>query len=1347
MDVEHLSCVVDDLPPAKLILLAKMEKALSLLKDSLGSTASFFAQFWAPDNRGAGLENQPYPHLCVPNSTLLEYRQLDERYKFWERFSGQDILGRTWIYGYKFPEWTSNVSYYRPDEYAHLSDAISCGVRGIIAFPVFESDQTDYCCAVLELVTMEEKQDFDLEREKVVEALQAANLQTKLPRRRPWCFNEVQTAALTEIADVTRAVCQTHRLPLALTWIPWGRHDDILKLGDLGHASSWGLGELEIERTACYADEEMQGFVHACEQLFLSPWKGAAGQAFRTCLPSFEPDVKEKHVNVYPFAHHARKYNLNAAVAILLRSTVDDCIYILEFFLPILVKESSEQQDLVEKLKLTIKQTCKSLTMFSEKPFPRKRGLKVSKNNDKIEPAPDPDGHMFIERADNKRRKVSEVWKHFDKVIEENGAVRAICKGCLKKYPGESTKGTSNLHKHLKSCSKKRQRDAKQHTLPSCLGGNFVFDQERSRLNFVRMIMKLGFPLDMVQNEFFKTFVYDLQPQFQLCSQDTVQADALSIYRQEKEKLVKYLDNLSSLFSITIDLQSYGDNKMTCCLTMHFIDDGWRMNKKILAFRSIEHDYMNEAVKDVLVEWNIKKKVRFMFAEIAPPNSQMTREVRRKHLSQFPYMNGDLLCLSCYAQTLELLARDGFYEIKDVLNKIRGCIEYVNATPTNQDKFREATNNVKLQDMKAASHDDPARWKTTFVMLRSALELREAFTQLEQVDFDLKVNPSAEEWKMAMIVCECLKVIHKSLGSSSSSIDACFLHVCYIYKNLLSWEKSEHAYVCSMAKRMKVNLDRHWSEWSFAFGILLVLDPCRKLEFVQYGFELMYGSVANDMYVANLQAFRSKLTCMYNSYANGTGYLASPARDISCFASYDLDSDIGNFRGFCEWHKQKHDGDVVDPSKSDLDRYLGEPLENRDKVSDVLAWWRVNAPRFPALGKMARDFLAIPISAILSKSTISGEATKVNPSFNGLGPDIIEAFICGQDWLKSPENNSKEGKPGSSLVSTDVRFDSPGKQMSKYLAGPFTVSKHTSPEDLKLIQYVFDSSLSESETIVQCKNYHLSRRELYSLRPETWLDDIVLSTVSDAMTSVQRKMEGSANADDPSKCISFAKTHMIKENYMSNLLCCEKAFVPVFDNERRHFFLFVLQLKRQVVEIWDSLAASQQSAWVDKRLHNLLVSLDGLFKDDIDQNYQKVWSFKDFRVERPSNVPQQQNGHDCGVYVIKFMLAPEELTNPDFMFDSENERLEVVLRLLASDVNSCRNDLASKAEAYYEQRNSTSRKLTRECGLHDSMLIKSAAANLHTNLLVPRPRPQCLNEVQRAALTEIADVTIAVNLQ
>ncbi|KAH8484548.1 hypothetical protein H0E87_028856 [Populus deltoides] len=214
-----------------------------------------------------------------------------------------------------FPEWTSNVRYYRPSEYSHLSDAISCGVRGIIAFPVFDSAAPMHCRAVLELVTMEEKQDFDLETEKASQALQAADLRINLqPRLCPECFSRDQRAEFTEIANVTRAVCQAHRLPLALTWIPcdytWGAVDDISK----SHVRLCNSGflrtcELSIERTACYSDEEMQGSVNACEQLFLNTGQGAAGQACQTCLPSFEPDVKEKHVSEYPLAHHARKYN------------------------------------------------------------------------------------------------------------------------------------------------------------------------------------------------------------------------------------------------------------------------------------------------------------------------------------------------------------------------------------------------------------------------------------------------------------------------------------------------------------------------------------------------------------------------------------------------------------------------------------------------------------------------------------------------------------------------------------------------------------------------------------------------------------------------------------------------------------------------------------------------------------------------------------------------------------------------------------------------------------------------------------------------------------------------------
>jgi hypothetical protein len=210
-------------------------------------------------------------------------------------------------------------------------------------------------------------------------------------------------------------------LPLALTWIPcdytWGTVDDISKLRvRLRDSRMIRKCVFFIERTSCYADEEMQDFVHACEQLFMHSWQGAAGRAFIKYLPSFEPDVKENHVSEYPLAHHARKYNWNAAAAIWLRGSDADYNYILEFLLLILMKESSEQQDLVGNLKLTLRKTCNSLRMFSkEEILLRERGSKVSKNNAKIEPAPNADGNMFTVCANNKDERYLKC---------ENGSIR-----------------------------------------------------------------------------------------------------------------------------------------------------------------------------------------------------------------------------------------------------------------------------------------------------------------------------------------------------------------------------------------------------------------------------------------------------------------------------------------------------------------------------------------------------------------------------------------------------------------------------------------------------------------------------------------------------------------------------------------------------------------------------------------------------------------------------------------------------------------------------------------------------------------------------------------------------------
>lgn len=187
------------------------------------------------------------------------------------------------------------------------------------------------------------------------------------------CLSNNKRAALTEIIDVLRAVCHAHSLPLALTWIPCcyseGMGDETARIKiKEGHTCSDGKCVLCIEESACYInDRAVRGFIHACVEHHLEEGQGIAGKALESNHPFFYPDVKAYDISEYPLVHHARKYKLNAAVAIRLRSTyTNDDDYILEFFLPVNMRGSQEQQLLLDNLSGTMQRICRSLRTVSD---------------------------------------------------------------------------------------------------------------------------------------------------------------------------------------------------------------------------------------------------------------------------------------------------------------------------------------------------------------------------------------------------------------------------------------------------------------------------------------------------------------------------------------------------------------------------------------------------------------------------------------------------------------------------------------------------------------------------------------------------------------------------------------------------------------------------------------------------------------------------------------------------------------------------------------------------------------------------------------------------------------------
>lgn len=352
-------------------LTERMLRALAMLKEA--STAGpVLVQVWIPvrngDHQVLTTSDQPF----LLDERLTGYREVSRQFTF-SATEGPGLFpglpGRVFISG--MPEWTSNVMYYNTSEFLRVDYAIRNEVRGSLAMPVFNSSGGS-CCAVLEVVMTQEKDNFCSEMDNLSNALQSVQLSTVQARTHPQSLTRNQQSVLTEILDVLQAVCHTHMLPLALAWIPVCPNSSLNVSAEYGdQAIKFGLRNKDVlcvQESACYInDMRMQDFLRACAEHPLEKGQGVAGNAILSNHPFFSSDVREYDMHDYPLAHHARKFGLHAAVAIRLRSTYtgnDD--YVLEFFLPLTCKVREEQQLLLDDISMTMQRVCSSLRTVSD---------------------------------------------------------------------------------------------------------------------------------------------------------------------------------------------------------------------------------------------------------------------------------------------------------------------------------------------------------------------------------------------------------------------------------------------------------------------------------------------------------------------------------------------------------------------------------------------------------------------------------------------------------------------------------------------------------------------------------------------------------------------------------------------------------------------------------------------------------------------------------------------------------------------------------------------------------------------------------------------------------------------
>lgn len=228
-------------------------------------------------------------------------------------------------------------------------------------------------------------------------------------------------AAVPEISEILGSVCETHKLPLALTWARCFQQGK----GGCRHFDEKFANCISTVDSACFVDDrECLVFHAACSEQFLSLGQGIVGRAFVTNKQCFASDVTAFSKTDYPLSHHAKVLGLHAAVAIPLRSTHDGSAdFVLELFLPKDCRDPEEHKQMQELLPIAIQQACRSLQVVMDKELEGNRSWQMAIASNEINNKQET--HIFAASSLNEPYPLGSSW--FAQMLEAQQKGKRVC--------------------------------------------------------------------------------------------------------------------------------------------------------------------------------------------------------------------------------------------------------------------------------------------------------------------------------------------------------------------------------------------------------------------------------------------------------------------------------------------------------------------------------------------------------------------------------------------------------------------------------------------------------------------------------------------------------------------------------------------------------------------------------------------------------------------------------------------------------------------------------------------------------------------------------------------------------
>ncbi|KAL6654142.1 hypothetical protein ACP70R_007607 [Stipagrostis hirtigluma subsp. patula] len=622
---------------------------------------------------------------------------------------------------------------------------------------------------------------------------------------------------------------------------------------------------------------------------------------------------------------------------------------------------------------------------------------------------PDQCLHTYVidkSRPPKRRKLTSAVWNDFDAIYDGNLLVQARCKHCLDIFAANRENGRSNCSRHLKSCKELIKMNEMVENMTSSLSpdtaalNKWKFNEKVSRKALARFVVLQELPFSLVDHEPFRTFCATLNPWFEMVSRTTIKEDIVGSYEEQRLALREIIHNSDSRVSLTADFWTSVQNMGYLCITCHFIDNDWKLQKRIIAFRLVAspHDglTMFNALLKSLQDWHLEHKLFSITLDNATNNDKMIEFLKTNFVQRglIP-CKGDLLHRRCAAHVLNLIVQDGFKTMGSATSSIRESVKYIRSSVPRKERFEEIIVQVGTSAEKRPSLDVPTRWNSTYLMLESSLKHRTAFESLKSQDPSYKDAPTAAEWKMA----DRLSIFFENFYDATNAISGSqyptahlYFHYLWEIKKMLDIETAskDHA-IAAMACDMEEKFQKYWDLSLLQICVPVVLDPRLKLKFVAFRLRKGWPNKA-EAYVKEVKRVVKDL---YSDYSS-----KMPCSNSDNTQPSQNDQLVDEDSPWADW-EQLLTTQRKNKVKSELDTYLQDDPFPREDGFDILQWWKMHSSKYPVLSRVARDVFAAPASTVASESAFSTGDRVINEYRSRLTSKTVEVLICLQDWLRA----------------------------------------------------------------------------------------------------------------------------------------------------------------------------------------------------------------------------------------------------------------------------------------------------------------------------------------------------------